>query len=48
MDGIVEPPEPPAQEWLNKVLAALAELDIDEINNGSSLFNVEKTGYQCP
>jgi hypothetical protein len=33
VDGIVEPPEPPAQEWLNQVLSALAELDIDEINN---------------
>ena len=32
-DGIVDPPEPPAQEWLNQVLSALAELDIDEINN---------------
>ncbi len=32
-DGIAEPPEPPAQEWLNQVLSALAELDIDEINN---------------
>jgi hypothetical protein len=32
-DGIVEPPEPPAQEWLNQVLSALAELDIDEINS---------------
>ncbi len=32
-DGIVEPPEPPAQEWLNQVLSALAELDIHELNN---------------
>jgi len=33
VDDIAEPPEPPAQEWLNQVLSALAELDIDEINN---------------
>lgn len=33
VDGIVEPPEPPAQEWLNQVLSALAELDVNEINN---------------
>ena len=33
VDGIVEPPEPPAQEWLNQVLSALAELDINEMNN---------------
>ncbi|MGF7142372.1 hypothetical protein HNQ56_000790 [Anaerotaenia torta] len=32
-DGIVEPPEPPAQEWLNQVLSALAELDVEEINS---------------
>lgn len=30
-DGINLPPEPPAQEWLNQVLSALAELDIDEL-----------------
>ena len=29
-DGIAEPPEPPAQEWLNKVLSALAELDLND------------------
>lgn len=33
VDGIAEPPEPPAQEWLNQVLSALAELDVNEINN---------------
>ncbi len=33
VDGIVTPPEPPAQEWLNQVLSALAELDIEELNN---------------
>jgi len=32
-DGIVEPPEPPAQEWLNQVLSALAALDVDETNS---------------
>ncbi|OPJ65195.1 hypothetical protein [Clostridium oryzae] len=32
-DGIAEPPEPPAQEWLNQVLSALAELDVNEINS---------------
>lgn len=29
-DGIVEPPEPPAQEWLNQVLAALAAIDVND------------------
>ena len=33
VDGIAEPPEPPAQEWLNQVLSALAELDINETYN---------------
>ncbi len=33
VDGIVNPPEPPAQEWLNQVLSALADLDIDNINS---------------
>ncbi|HFI2424486.1 TPA: hypothetical protein ACGPRU_004242 [Bacillus paranthracis] len=33
VDGIVEPPEPPAQEWLNQVLSALTELDVNEINS---------------
>ena len=32
-DGSISPPDPPAQEWLNKVLAALSVLDIDEINS---------------
>lgn len=27
------PPDPPAQEWLNKVLSTLSELDIHEINS---------------
>ncbi|WP_169008408.1 hypothetical protein [Faecalispora jeddahensis] len=29
-DGIAEPPEPPAQEWLNLVLAALAALNVND------------------
>lgn len=33
VDGIAPPPEPPAQEWLNQVLLALADLDIDNINS---------------
>ncbi len=33
VDGIAEPPEPPAQEWLKQVLSVLAELDIKEINS---------------
>lgn len=32
-DGIAEPPEPPAQEWLNQVLSALAALDVNETYN---------------
>ena len=31
VDGIVTPPEPPAQEWLNQVLAALAALDVNAV-----------------
>ena len=30
-DGIAPPPEPPAQEWLNQVLSALAALNIDDV-----------------
>jgi len=46
VDGIAEPPEPPAQEWLNKVLSALAELDIDEINNLLNLtYNLLNNNY---
>jgi len=29
-DGIAEPPEPPAQEWLNQVLTALAAIDVND------------------
>lgn len=36
-DGIVTPPEPPAQEWLNQMLAALAALDV---NDTYSLLNL--------
>lgn len=32
-DGSISPPDPPAQEWLNKVLAALSALDVDKINS---------------
>lgn len=31
IDGIAPPPEPPAQEWLNQVLSALASLNIDDV-----------------
>ena len=31
VDGIVTPPEPPAQEWLNQVLSSLAALNIDDV-----------------
>jgi len=45
-DGIVEPPEPPAQEWLNQVLSALAELDVEEINNLLNLtYNLLNDNY---
>lgn len=29
-DGIADPPEPPAQEWLNQVLTALAAIDVND------------------
>lgn len=46
VDGIVEPPEPPAQEWLNQVLSALAELDVDEINSLLNLiYNLLNNNY---
>ena len=45
-DGIVEPPEPPAQEWLNQVLSALSELDIEEINSMLNLiYNLLNNNY---
>jgi len=45
-DGIADPPEPPAQEWLNQVLSALAELDIEEINNMLNLtYNLLNDNY---
>ncbi len=45
-DCIAEPPELPAQEWLNQVLAALSELDIDEINNLLNLtYNLLNDNY---
>lgn len=46
VDEIVTPPEPPAQEWLNQVLSALAELDIDELNNLLNLtYNLLNDNY---
>lgn len=30
VNGIAEPPEPPAQEWLNQVLTALAAIDVND------------------
>ena len=46
VDGIVPPPQPPAQEWLNKVLSALAELDIDQLNNLLNLiYNLLNDNY---
>lgn len=45
-DGIVDPPEPPAQEWLNQVLSTLAELDIEEINSLLNLiYNLQNTTH---
>lgn len=37
VDGIAPPPEPPAQEWLNQVISALAAFDVVDI---SSLLNL--------
>jgi hypothetical protein len=46
VDGIVEPPEPPAQEWLNQVLSALSALDVDEINRLLNLiYNLLNDNY---
>ena len=46
VDGIVDPPEPPAQEWLNRVLSALAELDINQIDNLLNLiYNLLNNNY---
>jgi len=46
VDGIVEPPEPPAQEWLNQVLSALSALDVDEINSLLNLiYNLLNDNY---
>jgi hypothetical protein len=46
-DGIVDPPEPPAQEWLNQVLSTLAELDIEEINSLLNLiYNLLNNNYE--
>lgn len=46
VDGIVTPPEPPAQEWLNQVLSALADIDIDDINSLLNLiYNLLNDNY---
>jgi len=46
VDGIAEPPDPPAQEWLNQVLSALAELDINQIDNLLNLiYNLLNNNY---
>lgn len=46
VDGIAEPPEPPAQEWLNQVLTALTDLDIHETNNLLNLtYNLLNNNY---
>lgn len=37
VDGIAPQPEPPAQEWLNQVLAALAALDVNDVYSLLSL-----------
>jgi hypothetical protein len=45
-DDIVDPPEPPAQEWLNQVLSTLAELDIEQINSLLNLiYNLQNDNY---
>jgi hypothetical protein len=46
VDGIVEPPEPPAQEWLNQVLAALAALDVNDVYSLLTLtYNLVNDNY---
>jgi hypothetical protein len=46
VDGIVEPPEPPAQAWLNQVLSVLSELDVEEINSLLNLiYNLLNDNY---
>lgn len=46
VDGIAEPPEPPAQEWLNQVLTALAELDISDTYSLLNLtYNLLNSNY---
>jgi len=45
-DGIVTPPEPPAQEWLNQVLSALAALDINDVYSLLTLtYNLLNNNY---
>lgn len=46
VDGIAPPPEPPAQEWLNQVLAALAALDVNDVYSLLSLtYDLLNTTY---
>lgn len=45
-DGIVTPPEPPAQEWLNQVLSALAALDVNDVYSMLTLtYNLLNNNY---
>jgi hypothetical protein len=45
-DGIVTPPEPPAQEWLNQVLSALAALDVNDVYSMLTLtYNLLNDNY---
>lgn len=46
VDGIAPQPEPPAQEWLNQVLAALAALDVNDVYSLLSLtYDLLNTTY---
>lgn len=46
VDGIAPPPEPPAQEWLQQVLAALAALDVNDVYSLLSLtYDLLNTTY---
>lgn len=45
-DDIVTPPEPPAQEWLNQVLSALAALDVNNVYSLLTLtYNLLEDNY---
>lgn len=46
VDEIAPPPEPPAQEWLNQVISALAAFDVDDINSLLNLtYNLLNDNY---